>query len=89
MHLVPQILCLLPRGHPLITWLLWPGACVPGSHDTIIIIIETVLDRLLAPAHYRDSSETPFHSIYERGLFSCPGASACGTDFRFGAHLGA
>lgn len=57
------------REHMLITWLSWPEACVLGSHDTITLI-EIVLDRLLVPGYYTESSETPSHYIYERGLFS-------------------
>ena len=60
------------------------GACISGSQRTETIR-ETVL-RLPRPGHNITDWHIP-HSSYEKDLFTCPGASVWGADFRFTRNL--
>lgn len=79
MCLLPWFLCLVPLGTR--------RDCIPGSQGTVAIR-EMVLDRLLFPGHFRESSRRHItKSFCEGGLFACPGVSALGAGFRSGKHL--
>lgn len=77
LFLVPWFLQLLPRGHPLISWLKWTvGLEFLGTME-LWQLERQFLVRLPSPAHYTDRRQRYITQYFcEGGLFACPGASA-------------
>ena len=78
--------CSAYRGHSLIAWLWWPGGLL-FLGPTGLWQSETVLGRLPSSGHCTDSKLKHTPSLCEKGLFTCPGASAWGTCFKFVTNL--
>ena len=65
------------------------GDCIPGSHGTLSVTIreDSSWQATTPRALHREQTETHPHPFCEKGLFTCPGASAWGAGFRFATHL--
>lgn len=81
--LKPMVMCSLHRDTPWAPGSGGWGDCVSGPHRTETMR-ETVLGRLPHPGHSSDSQVKYIPNFaYEKGPFTCQGASPWEADFRF------
>lgn len=75
------------RGCPLITWLWWCGKPMFLDPHRTETIKETIHGGLLSPGHDKESRLKCTPSSCEKGLSTCPGASAWEGGIRLPTHL--